>query len=165
MPPPEDLYPPVTQTSSWTTLAVVLLVAAVVWWVVLWWRTRRPPAPAAEAMLTGTALAACRVEYVAEIDAVARDHDAGRCSSREVFQRLSPLVRRYVFDVSGVPVHTMTLATLRRRQQGELAETVARWYPSEFSAFVDADVPTGLDHARHFVQRWPVERTPAGTSP
>lgn len=165
MSPPEDLYPPVTQSPSWTILAIGLLGAVVVWWALLWWRTRRPPPATAGAVLTGEALAARRAAFAAEIDAVVVDHEAGRCSSREVFQRLSPLVRRYVFDVSGVPVHTMTLATLRRRQQGELAETVARWYPSEFSAFVDADVPTGLDHARHFVQRWPVERTPAGTSP
>lgn len=156
MAPPEDLYPPVTHGGVWPALAIGSLALVALWWVGLCWRSRRRRHAASEwAPLRGRALAARRDEALAAIDAVVGAHERGEISSRDAFQQLSPLVRRFVFDVAGVPAHTMTLDELARDHPGLLADVVAMLYPGEFAAVVDGDVASGARRARKVMMTWP----------
>lgn len=161
MSPPEDLYPPVTQSSGWTIAAFVTLAVVASWWIGLWWRTRRPPGPARWSPLHGAALRARRERCLADIDAVAARAHAGGGSARDVSQHLSPLVRRFVFDATGLPAHTMTLSDLEHDAPDALTEVVAWLYPAEFAAVVDDDATAALERARHFVTTW----SPGPTGP
>jgi len=161
VPPPDDFYAPLSQSVGWTALGIALVVAVLVWWVVLWWRTRPARAPRAERHepLRGAALEHVRRAYVARIDGVVAEHAAGRVSTRDAFQQLSPLVRRFAFEASGFPAHTKSLDELRREHPGPLVETVATMYPAEFAERVGGNVPAGGGHARRFVEAW---RRPGG---
>lgn len=165
MSPPEDLYPPPTHGGIWTAVGVGLVALVAGWWVVLWWRTRsRRETTPVWRPLRGRSLAARRASGIAAIDEVLRAYEAGETSSRAAFQRLSPLVREFAFDVAGVPAHTMTLADLQREQPGALAEVVALMYPAEFAAEVDGDVRLGAARAREVLSRWTPHAMPATTA-
>ena len=101
---------------------------------------------------------------LAAIDAVVEAHEAGRATTRQAFQQLSPIVRRFVSDVAGIPAHTMTLDDLTSEHPGPLADVVAMMYPLEFSAVVDGDVRAGAERARRVVASWTPEASLAGGS-
>jgi len=163
--PPEDLYPPVTHGPAWSVLALGLFGLVALWWMGLWWRSRRGRnAAPAWVPLRGRALETRRVLGLAAIDAVVEAHEAGRATTRQAFQQLSPIVRRFVSDVAGIPAHTMTLDDLTREHPGPLADVVAMMYPLEFSAVVDGDVRAGAERARRLVASWTPEASLAGGS-
>ena len=164
MSPPEDLYPPVTHGAVWPVVAWVALALVAVWWIALWWRTR-PPRDRTPVWrpLHGRALAARRATGLAAVDAVVAAYEAGETSTREAFQRLSPLVRGFVFDAAGIPAHTMTLSVLETEHPGAVADVIALMYPAEFAAVVDGDVRRGAERAREVVLGWDPERAAATT--
>lgn len=166
MSPPEDLYPPVTHGPAWSVLAVGLLGLVALWWLGLWWLSRRSrTATPAWEPLRGGALETRRVLGLVAIDAVVEAHDTGQVTTRQAFQQLSPIVRRFVSDAAGIPADMMTLDDLTSEHPGPLADLVAMMYPLEFSAVVDGDVHVGAERARRLVGSWTPEASPVGGWP
>lgn len=154
MAPADDLYPALGQSAQWTILCIALVAAVAVWWALLWWRTRTPTPDGGAAPWTETDTASARHDALIAIDRIVAEHAAGRLSVRAAFQQLSPLVRTFAFQTSGLPAHTMALADLERARPGALVDTVASMYPSEFEACADGDVAVGAEHARRFLTSW-----------
>jgi len=153
--PADDLYPPIHHGAWWVVVGIVLLVAVTAWLWWVWWTTRPPAGPAGPPQpVRGRALDELRRSYLARIDEVATAHGAGRMATRDAFQALSPLVRRFAFEASGFPAHVKSLAELEREHPGELPAAVAVLYPDEFADAVRGDVSTGVARARQLIGGW-----------
>lgn len=153
---PEDFYGPIRPALGWALLGVALAVAVVGWYAWVWWTTRPPRRPSRpEATGPAWTLEERRAAALAELDQLEAAHAAGELSAREVFQRLSPLVRRYVYETSGAPVHVRSLDDLRGSADPELASTVEWMYPEEFAAWSPGAVAEGLARARWYLSRTP----------
>jgi len=152
--PTDDLYPPLQHSAWWILVALALLAVVAAWFTWVWWRTRpmRPP-PLVPTELTGRSLATLRSSYLARIDAVAADQEAGRLPGRDVAQALSPLVRRFAFEATGFPAHVKSLAELRQERPGPLPAAVAVMYPDEF-AERSGDGAAAVASARRLVAEW-----------
>lgn len=149
---PEDLYGPVRPAAGWTLLGIALAAVVVGWFLWVWWTTRPPRSRRAPAS-PGWTPAARRAEALAEIDRLEAAHAAGHLDAREVFQHLSPLVRRFVYDTSGRPAHVRSLDDLRAEGDPVLTSTVEWMYPEEFAASTRGAVSEGVARARWYVTR------------
>jgi Domain of unknown function (DUF4381) len=147
----EDFYGPVRPALGWTLLAIGLVLVVVGWYAWVWWSTRTPRPPRRPRAERARRPEQHRAVALAEIDRLAAEHAAGRMGARELFQRLSPLVRRYVYETSGAPVHVRSLDDLRSESDPALTSTVAWMYPEEFAADAPGAVEEGLARARWYV--------------
>jgi hypothetical protein len=149
------MYGPVRPAAVWTLVGIVLVVAVVAWFTWVWWSTR------ARRGERGTALGGPhwsiderRARALAEIDQLEAAHASGELSGRDVFQRVSPLVRWFVYESSGRPAHVHALAELRGDDDA-LAAEVAWMYPEEFSPDAPGAVAEGLGRARRYLVAFP----------
>jgi hypothetical protein len=158
---PDDLYGPLRPSAWWAVLAVALVVLVIAWFAwVLWSTRRRRPGRRTVADRPPATPAEHRARTLAAIDELEAACADGRLDARELFQRLSPLVRRYVYETSGRPAHVRSLEDLRD-DDPELAATVEWLYPEEFAADAPGAVDEGLARARWYVTTFPGPTDPS----
>lgn len=150
---PEDLYGPLRPALGWTLLGGALVAVVIGWYAWVWWTTRAPrqtsPRPSELRRLDP---AEWQAHTLAEIDRLEAAHAAGHLGARDVFQQLSPLVRRYVYETGGEPVHVRSLSDLRGDADPALAATIEWMYPEEFAHDAPGAVAEGLGRARWYVR-------------
>jgi hypothetical protein len=152
---PDDLYGPLRPSAWWTLAGLALILVVVVWFSWVLWSTRRPRGSRRGSRRdVVTSLAEQRAEALGAIDELEAAHDAGRLDARQLFQQLSPLVRRYVHATSGRPAHVSALTDLGDDDPA-LAATVAWLYPEEFAADAPGAVAEGLARTRWYVATHP----------
>ncbi len=153
---PDDFYGPIRPALGWAVLGVALAAAVIGWYCWVWWTTRPPRRHSQRELAAPTwTVEARRAAALAELDQLEAAHAAGQITARELFQRLSPLVRRYVYETSGAPVHVRSLDDLRADTDPMLASTVEWMYPEEFAAWSPGAVAEGLARARWYLTRTP----------
>ena len=150
----------------WTVFAVAAVAAvACVVAMALYGRrrTRRAPATSAGAH----AQAGSTQQWLARVDDVVRQYDAGEFPADEAYARLAALAREFAAAHSGCALSTSTLRELERRPSGgtaanwdALSLTIAALYPPEFADAAtnaearDASVHTAAGWVEDFMERW-----------
>lgn len=147
---PEDFYGPEGPGWFWPGVALVAVVLVVAWFVGVWWTTRTPRGAEAARWTDVATPQMWREATLASIDALGAAYRTGQLNARQVFQELSPLVRRYVHATTGRPVHVRALAELRAEGDA-LAPAVAWMYPEEFAPEAPGAVEAGLAAAAALV--------------
>lgn len=148
---PDDFYGPTGPGWAWPLAGVAALVAVGAWIAWIWWSTRgrrgrRVGARGVEDL---------RFAALADVDALAAEHAAGRLTAREVFQHLSPLMRHFVHRVTGRPVHLLPLGEFRAADDPALVAAIAWLYPEEFALDAPGAVADGLAGARSYIRSLP----------
>jgi hypothetical protein len=156
MPGVDGYYPPTAYAPVWAILGTVLLVLLVVWYLFVWWwsnRKHRMPQPpsAANAALEAARLKDKYYDLIREVEEAWR---AEELSTRAAHQKLGTLVRFFVFESSGRKAQVMTLEDLNQANLRSVADAVEQYYPAEFAAVEQGDVPYSADVAREVVGTW-----------
>jgi hypothetical protein len=156
MPGGEGFYPPTTYAPIWVILGVILLVLVVAWFVFVWWWSNRKhrmphPPPAADPLLEAARL---KSKYYGLIEEVEGAWRAEELSTRAAHQKLGTLVRFFVFESSGRKAQVMTLEDLNQANLRSVADAVEQYYPAEFAAVEQGDVPSSANVAREVVGTW-----------
>ncbi|MEY8540866.1 hypothetical protein AALA26_00900 [Bifidobacterium pseudolongum] len=164
-----DLHPSATlgdMPMLWTVLAVaVAAAAACAVAMTLYGRRRARRAPAASAV--AHAQAGSTQQWLARVDDVVRQYDAGAVTADEAYAHLAALTREFAAAHSGRALSTSTLRELKRRPTGGTAAnwdalrlTIAALYPPEFADAAtnaearDASVHTAAGWVGDFMERW-----------
>jgi hypothetical protein len=156
MPGVDGYYPPTAYAPIWAILGGILLVLLVAWYVFVWWwskRKQRMPQPPAA---SNPVLDAARLKdkYYNLIQEVEEAWRAEELSTRAAHQKLGTLVRFFVFESSGRKAQVMTLEDLNQANLRSVADAVEQYYPAEFAAVEQGDVPYSADVAREVVGTW-----------
>lgn len=156
MPGGDSFYPPTMYAPIWAILGTVLLVLVAAWYLFVWWYSRRkhrmPPAPAGvNAVLDASRLKNKYYDLIAEVEDAWR---AEQLSTRAAHQKLGTLVRFFVFESSGYKAQVMTLDDLNQANLRSVANAVEQYYPAEFAAVEQGDLPSSADVARELVGTW-----------
>ncbi len=164
-----DLHPSATlgdMPMLWTVLAVaVAAAAACAVAMTLYGRRRARRAPTASA--GAHAQAGSTQQWLARVDDVMRQYDAGAVTADEAYAHLAALTREFAAAHSGRALSTSTLRELERRPTGGTAAnwdalrlTIAALYPPEFADAAtnaearDASVHTAAGWVGDFMERW-----------
>jgi hypothetical protein len=156
MPGVDGYYPPTSYAPIWAILGAVILALVVAWYVFLWWWSKRKhrmphPPPTANPVLEAARL---KDKYLGLIREVEDAWRAEELSTRAAHQKLGTLVRFFVFESSGRKAQVMTLEDLNQANLRSVADAVEQYYPAEFAAVEQGDVPYSADVAREVVGTW-----------
>lgn len=152
MPGDNGYYAPVAYSQGWTVLAIGIIALVIGWYLFVWLFHRRRT-PAAQRLVV-VAPEELSTRYIHLVDNVEAAYAGGELSTRAAHQKLSLIVRLYAQEASGVPAGVMTLADLTEAKLTRVADTVARYYPTEFAADADGDVAQSAALARQAVTPW-----------
>ncbi|SFN76380.1 hypothetical protein [Mycetocola miduiensis] len=156
MPGGDGFYPPTMYAPIWAILGTILLVLVAAWYLFVWWFSNRKhrmpqPAPAVDPLVEAARL---KGKYYGLIEEVEKAWRAEELSTRAAHQKLGTLVRFYVFESSGRKAQVMTLEDLNQANLRSVADAVEQYYPAEFAAVEQGDVPYSADVAREVVGTW-----------
>lgn len=140
------LYPPEQYSVRWLILGILLAVIVVAGYALVLLLTRqRKAAPASVG--DRSPLEELQHHFLNLVADVERRYAANTLPERDAFLQLSSLMRRFVFEASGLKAHTSTLAELREKAPASVSTTIAGIYPAEFEPD-PADVSVGFSAAR-----------------
>ncbi|MET0933862.1 MAG: hypothetical protein ABWX56_09115 [Mycetocola sp.] len=156
MPGVDSFLPPTTYAPVWAILGAVLLTLILLWYLFVWWWSKRkhrmPEAPAgANPVLDASTLKNKYYDLIEEVEEAWR---AEELSTRAAHQKLGTLVRFFVFESSGYNAQVMTLDDLNQANLRSVADAVEQYYPAEFAAVEQGDLPYSADVARELVGTW-----------
>ncbi|MET0480073.1 MAG: hypothetical protein ABWZ69_01825 [Mycetocola sp.] len=156
MPGGDGFYPPTMYAPIWAILGAILLVLVAAWYLFVWWFSNRKhrmpqPAPTVDPLVEAARL---KGKYYGLIEEVEEAWRAEELSTRAAHQKLGTLVRFFVFESSGRKAQVMTLEDLNQANLRSVADAVEQYYPAEFAAVEQGDVPYSADVAREVVGTW-----------
>ena len=148
------LYPPEQYSTRWLMLGIGCVLAVLAGYVVILRVTREPKAGVAPAD-DASSLAQLKRHFLELVDEVERRYVTGNVAEREVFLELSSLMRRFVFEATGVRAHTATLAELREAAPAPVVATIADIYPGEFEPDpAQVSARSSIARVREVVTTW-----------
>ena len=133
------------------TVIVVLIVALV---MVLRGRRKPQNLPKVERVIVKVDLAQVRAEYLAKIDDLIRDFKGGKLNNRQSYQRLSQLIRQFIFKVTDIKVQNYTLNEIRALKIDSLTELVAEYYSPEFAPDSHGNFMVSVAKTRKVIELW-----------
>ena len=156
MPGVDGYIPPTQYSPLWTFLGLGVLLLVALWYLFVWWWSKRkhrmpPPPPAMNAILEAGRL---KEKYYGLIEEVEEAWRREELSTRAAHQKRGTLVRFFVFESSGRKAHVMTLEDLNHANLRSVANAVEQYYPAEFAAVEQGDLPHSSGVARQVVGTW-----------
>lgn len=153
-----ELYPHQSYHWRWLVIGLVLLALLLVWYfLVFWWTRKKPPkilATSKPPVYEKPDLLALKQKYLALIDDVERQHQAGKVGLRKLHQQLSYLLRLFVYELRGVRLDTFTLEDLQKSRYKAIAEAVEQYYLPEFLEIEQGNAVQAVGLARKVISEW-----------
>lgn len=142
----------------WLIIGLVLIALVVLWYGFVFFITRhkepRTLATLKPKAYTPPDLSALKQKYLALITEVETAHQTNGLSARLVHQKLSYLLRMFVYEIRGHRVDTLTLADLQRTRYKELTGAIETLYLPEFARVQQGDTAAAIALARKVVREW-----------
>lgn len=152
------LRDPFVYSHWWLWVGLACLVAVVCWYgfVFFYTRKKRPNQLHLQKLVEprNVDLTRLRKKYLALIDEVEALHNSQQMTKRAAYQKLSNLVRFFVYEASGFKAHVMTLLDLTLSRYPDLAKTIESYYPTEFDIKDYGSVQDAASAARKVVTTW-----------
>ena len=99
-------------------------------------------------------LSSIKEKYLKEIDLLAASLNEGKITSRKAYQRLSGIIRRFIYEVTKIKVQNYSLDEIKRLHIPILTELVSEYYAPEFARESKGNISLSLDKTKGVVERW-----------
>ena len=143
---------------TWLIIGIIGLLLLAGWYGFVLFSTRRRPQKTltnlAPKAYTPPDLTLLKQKYLQLIAEVEQKHSAGGLTARAAHQKLSYLLRMFVYEIRGHRVDTLTLEDLQKTRYTALTGAIATFYMPEFTAVQRGDVASALALARKVVTEW-----------
>jgi len=153
----DEIIEPFTYSIWWGFFAWVLLVGLISFISDKFWQKRKQKkaieddlCPISEPM----DLNYLKRHYMRLIETVEEDYLANRITLRFAYQRLSNLVRLFVYQATNVPVHKYTLAEINKLNIPRLSVLIHDYYDPEFAKFSSKNFTISLANTRKVIREW-----------
>ena len=93
-------------------------------------------------------------KYCALINDLETKYRGGKVSNRKAYQELSRVVRRFVYELTGIKVHHNTLDEIKRLNMPNLYAVIEECYAPEFSVDKDGSIYATMNKARVVIKEW-----------
>lgn len=152
------LYPNQNYHWRWLLIGLVLVFLLTAWYVlVFWWTRKKVPKTLANSkppVYAKPDLAALKQKYIALIQDVEAQHQAGSVGLRKLHHQLSYLLRLFVYELKSVRLDTFTLEDLQKSRYKSVAETIERYYLPEFLEVEQGNAAEAIELAMRVINEW-----------
>lgn len=99
-------------------------------------------------------IASLKNKYTALLSDLAKRCSENKLSHRKAFQKLSKIVRDFVFEATGIQVQYYTLSEIQVAGLPKLYELISECYAPEFSRKSNSNVYEAINKARKVIEEW-----------
>ncbi len=152
-----NLQEPMSYMLVWIITAGVLLLAAVLLQVIFRIRRRRRgevPEKIKVVKPPRASIPEIKNRYLSDIDKIKDALTKGEIDKRIAYQRMSKVIRHFVFDMTGVQVQKYTLYEIKQIRMPMLTQLIEDYYVPEFAQETMADAIKSLEGTRRVIERW-----------
>lgn len=93
-------------------------------------------------------------KYLLELDKLVEEVNNNSINTRKAYQKLSKLIRNYIFEATGIKVQNYTLAEIEKVNMPSLCELVREYYDPEFSFSSSGNVIESINKTRVVIEKW-----------
>lgn len=97
---------------------------------------------------------AIKERYLKEIDLLKTQLQNNEISSRKAYQRLSVIIRKFIFEMTSLKVQNYTLEEIRQIKMPVLIDLVGEYYDPEFSVNEKGNIESSIEKTREVISRW-----------
>ena len=95
-----------------------------------------------------------RKKYLSKLDELEKNIKEGSIDNRTAYQKLSTIIRLFVYEMTGITVQNCTLEEIRTLRMPRLTKLVEEYYEPEFSSLELGDALASLSITRKVVSAW-----------
>lgn len=152
-----ELQAPMAFQHIWAWLAAILIITAV--FLQVFFRVRRARAGQVPKKIRirkppAALLPQIKEKYLRELFDVEGALGREDISVREAFQRLSAIIRGFVYEVTGIRVQNYTLYEIRQLNIKRLTKLIEEYYTPEFARTTRMKGFASIERTRGVISRW-----------
>ena len=152
-----ELQAPMAFMQIWAWLAAILIIGAV--FLQIFFRIRRARAGETPEKIRikrppARMIPEIKERYLRELFVVERSLEERQITVREAFQRLSAVIRNFVFEMTGIKVQNYTLYEIRQLNMPGLTRLIEEYYAPEFARTTRKNGFASINRTRGVIQRW-----------
>ncbi|MBR1796933.1 MAG: hypothetical protein IJ757_02830 [Clostridiales bacterium] len=95
-----------------------------------------------------------RQEYLAKLMNIEMEFDADTTRIRPAYEKMSVLIRDFVYRATGVEVLKYTLTEIKKARLESLAALIEEYYEPEFDKISVGDVKASIERTRKVISEW-----------
>ena len=152
-----ELQAPMAFQHIWAWLAAILIISAV--FLQIFFRIRRARAGQVPQKIRikkppAHMLPEIKERYLRELFDVEGALGRGDITVRQAFQSLSSIIRRFVYEVTGIEVQNYTLYEIRQLNMPRLTKLIEEYYAPEFARTTRMRGFASIERTRGVIRRW-----------
>ena len=93
-------------------------------------------------------------KYIKELDKLESELQNGVMKQRKAYQKLSKVIRYFVFEMTNIKVQNYTLEEIEKLKMQVLYELVKEYYTPEFAKESIGDINSAIEKTRKVILKW-----------
>ena len=99
-------------------------------------------------------ISSIKAAYIKQLADIEKKFSANELTNRMAYQKLSLLVRQFVYEVTNIQVTNYTLQELKELRMPKLYELIEEFYTPEFAVKDDGNVLESIQKTRKVIEEW-----------
>lgn len=93
-------------------------------------------------------------KYLKDLDKLSKEVEENKVNSREAYQKLSTIIRYFVYEVTNIKVQNYTLKEIKKINMPILYELIQEYYKPEFARQFLGNIKLSIDKTRKVIEKW-----------
>lgn len=93
-------------------------------------------------------------KYLNELEKLENKIKQNEITLRQVYQKLSNIIRHFVYEVTGIKVQNYTLEEIEKINMTMLHELIKEYYAPEFAKKSLGDAKSSVEKTRKVIEKW-----------
>ena len=99
-------------------------------------------------------ISSIKAAYIKQLADIEKKFSANELTNRMAYQKLSLIVRQFVYEVTNIKVTNYTLQELKELRMPKLYELIEEFYTPEFAVKNDGNLIESIQKARKVIEEW-----------
>lgn len=155
MQPPVELQRPLNLHWIWLLIALILLCGAIL--LFLYIKKNKYSTTTKKIKIkkpNKKSIEQIKKKYLAQLDELEKDIRSNKVDNRTGYQKLSIIIRTFVYTMTGIFVQNYTLEEIKPLRMPRLTHLVEEYYEPEFSHEELGNVLSSLSKTRKEIEAW-----------
>lgn len=118
------------------------------------YKHRKPKPKPVKVVAKQVNIQALKAKYLRELEKLEHEFSTEKITLRQAYQQISVVIRRFVFEATGIKVQNYTLDEIKTAHMPSLEALVAEYYSPEFAKQSKGDFMESLGKTKKVIEQW-----------
>lgn len=139
---------------SYSLLPIFIVLIIIVILIILICMTRKKNIKNVVIIPNKIDLLSIKNKYLVNLDLIMNDYNSNNILERIAYQRLSLLIRNFIYETTNIKVQNYTLSEIQQVNMPILYELVSEYYDPEFAKASKGNFASSITKTRMVIERW-----------